>query len=134
MESNVIYNKTTTIERCIKRINEIYEKKPLNLKDMNKQDLIILNLERACQATIDMAMHVISSKRLGLPQSSKNAFEILAEEKIIKKDLCEDLKSMVGFRNVAIHDYQDVDLKILQAIVEEHLGDLLDFCKTIIKY
>ena len=61
----VILNKYSIIERCIKRIREIYENNPENLKDINKQDAIVLNLQRACQATIDIAMYIISVKNFG---------------------------------------------------------------------
>ena len=53
--NDVILNKTTTIERCVKRIHEVYEDNPANLADFTKQDSIILNIQRACEASIDLA-------------------------------------------------------------------------------
>ena len=57
--NDVILNKTTTIERCLKRIHEVYEGNPENLTDFTKQDSIVLNIQRACEASIDLAMHVV---------------------------------------------------------------------------
>lgn len=62
-ENNVILNKIETIERCINRINIVYENNPENLKDYTKQDSIMLNIQRACEASIDLAMHIISKIR-----------------------------------------------------------------------
>ena len=52
MKNDVILNKISVIERCIKRIHEEYENNPKNLENYTKQDSIILNLQRACEASI----------------------------------------------------------------------------------
>ncbi len=80
-ENNVILNKIETIERCINRINEVYKNNPENLKDYTKQDSIMLNIQRACEASIDLAMHIISRRKLGIPQNSRDAFDVLNKMK-----------------------------------------------------
>ncbi|HDX9578117.1 TPA: DUF86 domain-containing protein [Bacillus pseudomycoides] len=132
MKSEVILNKIATIERCIKRIKDVYENNLENLEDYTKQDSIILNIQRACEASIDLAMHIVASKKLGLPQSSREAFDLLVEANVINKDLGNNLKAMVGFRNIAVHDYQSVNLDIVQKIIEKHLGDFKLFTKEIL--
>ncbi len=42
-------------------------------------DRFTLNIERACQAAIDMAMHRVASAHLGIPQSSGEAFTLLEQ-------------------------------------------------------
>ena len=106
MKNDVILNKISVIERCIYRIKEVYENNSDNLKDYTKQDSIILNIQRACEASIDLAMHIVSEKRLGLPQSSRDAFDMLQTHSIIDEDVAKRLKEMVGFRNIAVHDDQ----------------------------
>jgi uncharacterized protein YutE (UPF0331/DUF86 family) len=66
----VILNKVSIIERCIKRIHEEYDNNPDHLENYTKQDSIVLNLQRACEASIDLAMHIVADKKLGLPQKS----------------------------------------------------------------
>lgn len=80
----------------------------MNLQNQTKQDSIILNLQRACEAAIDLAMHIVSENNLGIPQNSRDAFELLLQNHMISHDLAVKLKAMVGFRNIAIHDYQAV--------------------------
>lgn len=77
MGIDVIFNKISTIERCINRINDVYDNDFKNLIDYTKQDSIVLNIQRACEACIDLAMHIVSEKRLGIPQNSRDAFEVL---------------------------------------------------------
>lgn len=134
MKSDVILNKISIIERCIKRIHEEYDSNPIHLENYTKQDSIILNLQRACEASIDLAMHIIAVKKLGLPQNSRDAFSILEKEGILQSSLSHKMKAMVGFRNIAVHDYQEINLEILRKILDDHLVDFLEYTKTILMY
>ncbi len=119
---DVVINKAAIIERCCNRVAEVYAGDPKNLRaDLTRQDSIMLNLQRACEASIDLAMHLVRRKRLGVPQDSRGAFEALAEAGVLTAERASALGAMVGFRNVAVHDYRKVDLDIVQAIVERHL-------------
>ncbi|MBT2691290.1 DUF86 domain-containing protein [Bacillus sp. ISL-47] len=134
MKSDVILNKISIIERCIKRIHEEYDNNSKNLENYTKQDSIILNLQRACEASIDLAMHIIATKKLGLPQNSRDAFSILEKEGILQPSLSQKMKAMVGFRNIAVHDYQEMNLEILKKILDDHLVDFFEYTKTILMF
>lgn len=134
MKNDVILNKINIIERCIRRIHEEYGNNPAHLKNFTKQDSVVLNLQRACEASIDLAMHIVAEKKLGLPQNSRDAFTLLEQENILPTSLSNKMKAMVGFRNIAVHDYQEINLEILQKILENHLVDFLHFTKTILLY
>ena len=124
---DVIVNKAANIERCIQRVLEVYAGDPRSLDDLTKQDSIVLNLQRACEASIDLAMHIVSRKRLGVPQSSREAFELLAQAQLISEELMVSLKGMVGFRNIAVHHYQALRLEVVVQIIEERLDDISSF-------
>lgn len=134
MKNDVILNKISIIERCLKRINEEYDDTPLNLENFTKQDSIILNIQRACEAAIDLGMHVVAEKKLGIPQTSRETFDLLQKNNIITMDLCKGLKAMVGFRNIAVHDYQEVNLEIVQKIIENHLVDFKKYTTSILAF
>lgn len=130
MKDDVILNKSEIIERCLKRIAEIYAQNPENLKaDQTKQDAILLNIERACQATIDLAMRQVRLKRLGIPKESREAFTLLEAAQWIPQELCLSLKRMVGFRNIAVHDYQEIDLERVQKLIEQDFQDIRTFVR-----
>ena len=132
-DRDVILNKIAIIERCIKRIEDVYEDNPVNLQDFTKQDSIILNIQRACEASIDIAMYVAATSKLGIPQTSREAFELLQTNGKISLQVAQNLKGMVGFRNIAVHDYQKLNTSILQKIVEKHLNDFVIFKQEILK-
>ncbi len=128
----VLINKYESIERCINRINEEYENNPENLEDYRKMDAIVLNLQRACEMATDVAMYIVSTRKLGIPQTKKEAFEKLNEKGLISNDMCAKMKGMVGFRNIAIHEYKEIDDGILKDVIENHLDDIKEFVREMI--
>lgn len=134
MADDVLINKASIVERCLQRIEEEYQNDPANLyEDVTRQDAIVLNLQRACQAAIDLAMHLVRAHELGVPQESREAFAFLEEAEYLDSELSGRLQRMVGFRNVAIHNYQELNLDIVQSIIEKHLSDFTQFTERVLK-
>lgn len=131
--NDVFLNKVKTIERSIDRIHEVYEGNPKNLENLTKQDSIILNIQRACEASIDLAMHVVAERKLGIPKASREGFDFLQKADVIEEELARSLINMVEFRNIAVHDYQALNLDILQVILDEHLDDFKNYSKVILQ-
>lgn len=134
MADDVLLNKTATIERCVARAREEYDRDPATFaSDFTRQDAAILNIQRACEAALDMGQHLIRREKLGLPQSARDVFTLLARGRWIEVALADALKRMVGFRNIAVHDYQQLQLPITIAIIERHLDEFLHFTQTILQ-
>lgn len=134
--NDIILNKKESIELCIKQIRKYYEtsaNKSL-AEDYLRQDAIAINIQRACEQTIDLANWVIKNWKLGLPKESKESFLLLAKENIISKELASKLQGMVGFRNILVHQYQDVDIDIMILIIEKHLVDFVEFTNDIMEF
>ena len=129
---DVILNKSESIKRCLKRIEEDFDEEFET--NYTKQDAVILNIQRLIQQTIDLGAYLIKKYKFALPKTSKEIFEILEKEKIIDKDLSERLQKMVGFRNLAIHEYTKLNLEIIEYIIKERIFDALEFQKRIIEY
>jgi uncharacterized protein YutE (UPF0331/DUF86 family) len=129
----VILNKFASLEKCIRRIREEYAACKGNLEvDILRQDSVVLNIERACEQTFYLGQRIIRVKKLGLPKEYRDIFKILAEHDIISKDLSENLQKMVGFRNLAIHEYTAIDIDKLKNIIEHKIDDLLIFARLIL--
>lgn len=135
MVDDVLINKAATIERCVQRAREEYEHDPATFAlDFTRQDAAILNIQRACEAALDIGQHLIRREKLGIPQSSRDVFTLLARGGLIEMALADKLKRMVGFRNIAVHDYQTLQLPITVRIIETHLGDFLQFTKILLQH
>jgi len=109
---------------------EEYQADP-DLKNLTRIDALTLNVERACQAAIDLAYHTVAVKKLGMPQSSSDAFIMLARHQILTETSARSMIAMTGFRNIAIHEYQELDLGILRAIAVTHWKSLVDYCAEL---
>lgn len=134
MANDVLYNKKSIIERCLIRIKEVYDNNPENLNDYTKQDSIILNIQRAVEACIDISMYIVSKEKLGIPQNSRDAFEVMNHNGLISDDLLKEIKGMIGFRNIAVHNYQKLNLNVIQRVIEEHLGDFEEFLYEVNRF
>ena len=133
--NDVVLNKKESIERCIKQVRAYYalaSDRPFS-EDYLKQDAIALNLQRACEQCIDLAHHAIKVRKLGLPQSSKDSFRLLADHGLIPGELSEKLERMVGFRNVLVHQYRRLDINLMIEVIETRLDDLLKFTDYMVK-
>ena len=134
MADDVLLNKAASIERCLQRIQDEYAGDAQNLvANQTKQDAIVLNLQRACETAIDLSMYVVSRQKLGVPQDSRDAFALLQAAGILPADLTTRMQRMVGFRNIAIHEYTRLNLEIIQAIITKQLDDFRTFSSTIVK-
>lgn len=134
MSDDVLINKAATIERCVRRAREEYSKDPASFAaDFTRQDAAILNIQRACEAALDMGQHLIRRERLGVPQSARDVFSLLANGNWISTELAARLQKMVGFRNIAVHDYQTLQLPITVAVITSHLDDFVDYSSTILR-
>lgn len=133
MVDDVLINKAATIERCVARAKEEYDKSPATFAtDHTRQDAAILNVQRACEAALDMGQHLIRRERLGVPQSSRDVFALLAQAGWIDAALSVRLQKMVGFRNIAVDGYQALQLPIVEAVITKHLGDFTAYSQTLL--
>ena len=134
MADDVVINKAASIERAVRRVREEHAGDDANLfANQTRQDAIVLNLQRACESSIDLAMHVVRVHRLGVPQDSREAFDLLERAGQLDAVLAGRMKRMVGFRNVAVHDYQRLNLEIVRSIVHERLDDFLAFTTLLLR-
>ena len=131
-DRDVVLAKVATVQKCLRRIRETTGLEPQSLDDIDKEDIFVLNLQRAVQAVIDLATHIVASEGLGLSDTVKGNFKLLEDAAIISQELARKMESMVGFRNIAMHDYKAIDKGILKSILVNNLKDLEDFYTTVL--
>lgn len=132
-DRDVINQKVNSIQNCLQRIHDTVGSNPDSLEELDVQDIVVLNLQRAIQQAIDIATHIISHDKLGIPQTLKECFQILQHNSYIDSKLASAMGKMVGFRNIAVHEYEAIDSDILKAIVQNHLGDLEAFYSAVLE-
>lgn len=129
---DVLVNKLSTISRCLVRIKLVYNEAGSDFTtDYTRQDSVILNLQRACEASIDLANYLNKKNGLGIPQSSRDSFQLLFTAGLLSEGIASNMKKMIGLRNIAVHDYQQLNIAIVQSVVTKHLVDFEQFIEEI---
>jgi uncharacterized protein YutE (UPF0331/DUF86 family) len=134
MDKDVIKNKIESLIRCLNRINE---KKPESVdilkQDLDIQDIISINIERAVQLSVDIGSHILADYNISTPKTMSNVFIVLAQNKIIDDALANKLAKAVDFRNIAVHSYQTINWETVFQIITNELEDFKQFIKEIMK-
>jgi uncharacterized protein YutE (UPF0331/DUF86 family) len=133
MRDDIILNKAADLDRCLERVRTEYFGFESEFEtELRRQDSIVLNLTRACESAIDLANHLVKTRKLGIPQTSRESFELLQAKGLLSDELCQKMKNMVGFRNIAIHSYTHINYAVVRTIVEKDLDDFEVFLNTVL--
>lgn len=132
MDKEVLEAKLAALIRCVHRVKTQGISSIEDLENnIDKQDIIILNLQRAVQICVDIGNHILLDYDTETPTTMAETFKKLAQNKLISQNTAENLSHAVGFRNIAVHQYEDLDCKIIYAIVTSHLDDFKSFAEEI---
>lgn len=133
MDKDVLQTKLEMLVRCIQRIKSQNVATLADLEaSLDKQEIIILNLQRAVQICVDIGNHIAVDYAVS-PTTMSDVFRILAKKNVITKLNADNLAKAVGFRNIAVHQYDVLDNNIIFSIVQNNLRDFADFASAIAK-
>lgn len=131
---DVLLQKAATIRRCVRRAREERAAAGEAFRtDFTHQDACLLNLFRACESAIDLANHMVRLRRLGVPAWSAQAFEMLGRSGMLPQDLSDRMSRMVGFRNLAIHEYGNLDMDLVESLFDHPMDGLLEFARIALE-
>lgn len=126
--NDVAINKIQSIQQCVARAREEYAANREGFAtDYTRQDAALMNVLRACEQAIDLANLIIKHHKMGIPNSSTESFVLLQRQGVIDEPLQQKLKGMVHFRNIAVHQYQKLNIEIVRVVLETGLDDLVRF-------
>lgn len=135
MDREVIEQKLESLRRCLKRVADKCPPDPEALaRDLDLQDIIALNLSRAVQLCVDIAAHLIAGMDLPPPDTMDESFDALAKIGVLSEDSATRMKKAVGFRNIAVHNYKEIDWTIVHAIARHHLDDFAEYAKAVVSH
>ena len=126
----LLHKKLAFIETCVRELQELARIELIG-EDVRETRFVEHTLQLAIQAALDAASQVVSTERLGEPQTNRALFQSLERAGILGPDLARSLYAMAGFRNILVHGYQEVDPATVRDIVANHLDDLLAFAASI---
>jgi len=132
MDKVIVERKLDSLRRCLARLHAKAPSDVTQLRaDIDLQDVLVLNLSRAVQLCVDMAAHLLTELELPPPGTMGEAFTRLAEAQVIDAPLAQAMRRAVGFRNLAVHNYDAIDWAIVFAIATTYLGDFEQFARKV---
>lgn len=132
MPDDVVVQKLASIDRCLASIRRYVADDLERLHDAMVLDAVVLNLQRACEQAIDAACREVSRRGLGVPTDSAEAFTILEREALLSSNVADRMRRMVGFRNIAVHEYRKLDPAVVRTVVEHRLSDFESLCRELL--
>lgn len=131
MTNGVLQQKLVSLQRCIQRIRDKSPKDAAVLEsDYDLQDIIILNLQRAIQVSTDIATYILSETS-SVPSTMAESFLMLHQQGILSKTTAERMSRSIGLRNIAIHEYTNLNWVIVHAVASKHLEDFVVFGREV---
>ena len=135
MDRIMVEEKLESLRICVSRIQEKTPASAQALKqDLDRQDILVLNLTRAVQICVDIASHLLSESHLTTPITMAQSFSGLQELGVIGSATSEAMQQAVGFRNLAVHQYEAVDWEIVWDICISGPDELRGFCAEVREY
>ena len=131
--NEVVQSKVESIRRCIARIEAL---RPATLEqlvaDVDAQDILCLNLERAVQLSVDIATYLLAGLDSAVPDTMSESFRELNKARVIDAVIADKMVKAVGFRNIAIHAYRNIDWAIVFSITRHAPEDFREFVRQVV--
>jgi uncharacterized protein YutE (UPF0331/DUF86 family) len=83
------------------------------------------------QLCVDIGAQLIAGMNVAPPDTMGQTFDLLAQAGLLTTALALNLKKAVGFRNIAVHNYDAINWHIVHSIVKNHLADFSAFAKVV---
>jgi uncharacterized protein YutE (UPF0331/DUF86 family) len=96
-------------------------------QDWKTQRIVERTLHLAIETCMDVSDHLVSDRRLRVPETGAESFEILAEADLLPNDLGRALALMAGFRSILVPDYTRLDPAIVIRVLRTDVADLERF-------
>ena len=126
----LVEKKLAFIATCVRELRQLSQPERIE-HDIREERFVAHTLQIAIQAVLDIASHIVSDERLGEPRTNGELFDLLRQHGWLLPALADTMRQMVGFRNIVVHGYANVDSRIMRDIVENRLDDLLAFAAAI---
>ena len=137
--SQEIYNKIVLkLEKLDKYLGYLSELQQVN-KEVFTADYHFFGLaERYFQLSIEVMLDVgkmlLLSEKTRRPEDNSDIFYALSEAGVISRDFVDRISGVVNFRNILVHEYEDIDKEIIYTKLQKNLEDFTEFKRQVIKY
>ena len=132
VDESRILHKLQAITDSLSKLEELAQMgKDVFLIDFRSIDSAKYNLQTSIEAMIDICNHIISRKRLRVPATNVESFEVVSEAGLLPADVLPVYRSMARFRDRIVHMYDEVDDGQIYEILRTRLDDIRAFVQHV---
>jgi len=91
-------------------------------------------LQLAIEAINDMAAHLAADEDWGGFERTRDLVEIFYRRGLVDQELAERWQRMIGFRNLLVHEYLEIDRRRVYRVLQENLGDLEALSRVFVRF
>jgi uncharacterized protein YutE (UPF0331/DUF86 family) len=135
VDKALVFRKLASLDEYRKQVSE-YSTITVDQyrSDWKTQRIVERTLQMMIELCADIASHVISDNGLRTPETYADTFRVLAENNVLTADQFAVMEKMAKFRNIVVHQYENVDAEIVILVLRRHLSDFLLFSESICNY
>lgn len=135
VDRNVVLRKISELERYLGQVKEFSGMtSDAYRSDWKTQRIVERTLQMMIEICADVAGHIISDSAMRPPVTYADTFKVLHENKVIGTEVFSVMDKMAKFRNVIVHQYEEVDAEIVVLILNKHLDDFERFKEAVLEY
>jgi len=133
VDKALIYRKLSELETYLAQINEYSEITSDKYRsDWKAQRIIERTLQMMIETCADIAGHIAADGKMRPPTGYADSFRVLLENRVISPELSGVMEKMAKFRNIVVHQYEQVDAEIVVIILKKHLDDFIQFKDAVL--
>ncbi len=128
VDRELVLRKAAALEQYLFELKPFRDVQPGEYsQDWKTQRIVERSLHLAIEACLDLADHLIADRRLRVPSTQAETFEVLRDGGLVEASHAASLMQMARFRNILVHDYARIEPDQILRILREHVGDLEAF-------
>jgi uncharacterized protein YutE (UPF0331/DUF86 family) len=129
-DPDLLEKKLAFVESCVSELRRLALLDRIDA-DLKERRFVEHTLQLGIQACLDAASHVVSDDRLGEPRTNQELFRLLEQAGRISREVSQKMRAAAGFRNILVHGYAEVDIRVTRDVLENHLDDFLAFAREL---
>jgi len=126
------------LKKLEKNVNKLKEHSDIKQEKLENNELFMAGVERkfhiAIENVIDISSMIISYEEMDSPENYRETITRLTEKDILDEEFAERFQNAASFRNILVHQYEEIEIEKLHEYLTENLSDFDIFAKNIAKY
>jgi uncharacterized protein YutE (UPF0331/DUF86 family) len=135
VDTSILLRRMAIVRHCLNRLEKHSHMSTSEfMSDIDAQDIVLRNLQVGIQASLDIALHIVSDEGWELPGASTGTFDILSRHGVLPQELADRLRLAVQMRSLLVHAYDAIDMQRVHRTCQDCVSDLELFAECVVDH